>query len=105
MGDVYEKLYSVRPKWYNYGLALKLPPDALDSIRLKFHGDPADSLRETLKDRLKFEIKLTWREIIRALRKPTVGESKLADELEGLCDRPQKPSSFESKYVVVLYTL
>ena len=94
LSEVYEKVYSARPKWYNFGLALELPLATLDSIRIKYHLDPSDCLREMLKTRLKIEHPLMWREIIRALRKPTVGESKLADQLEGVYD-PQEPSSAE----------
>ena len=96
LGEVYEKVYSARPRWYNFGLALELPSATLDSIRIKYHVDPSDCLREMLKTRLKFENKLMWREIIRALRKPTVGESKLADQLEGVYD-PQEPSIAEGE--------
>ena len=94
LSEVYEKVYSARPKWYNFGLALELPLATLDSIRIKYREDPSDCLREMLKARLKLENSLMWREIFRALRKPTVGESKLADQLEGVYD-PQKPSSAE----------
>ena len=94
LSEVYEKVFSARPKWYNIGLALGLPLATLDSIRMKYREDPSDCLREMLKVRLKLENPLMWREIIRALRKPTVGESKLADQLEGV-NNPQEPSSAE----------
>ena len=94
LSEVYEKVYSSRPKWYNFGLALELPPATLDSIGIKYREDPSDCLREMIKARLKIENPLMWREIIRALRKPTVGESKLADQLEREYD-PQEPLSAE----------
>ena len=100
LSDVYEKVYSVRPKWYNFGLALELSVAALDSIRIKYLLDPSDCLRETLKARLKLEHPLMWREIIRALRKPTVGESELADQLEREYD-PPKPSDAECEIFVL----
>ena len=99
LSEVYEKVYSARPKWYNFGLALELPLATLDHIRIKYREDPSDCLREMLKARLKIEHPLMWIEIIRALRRPAVGESKLADQLEGVYD-PQEPSSAEGeKYI------
>ena len=79
--DVYRDLFSIRPKWYNFGLALNLPLDGLDCIRIKYREDPSDCLREVIKARLKLEHKLTWRDIIIALRESIVGESVLADKI------------------------
>ena len=79
--DVYRDLFSIRPKWYNLGLALNLPLDGLDCIRIKYREDPSDCLREVIKARLKLEHKLTWRDIIIALRESIVGESVLADKI------------------------
>ena len=79
--DVYRDLFSIRPKWYNFGLALNLPLDGLDCIRIKYREDPSDCLREVIKARLKLEQKLTWRDIIIALRESIVGESVLADKI------------------------
>ena len=96
--DVYRDLFSIRPKWYNFGLALNLPLDGLDCIRIKYREDPSDCLREVIKARLKLEQKLTWRDIIIALRESIVGESVLADEIgaklgcEPSCS-PEPPAS------------
>ena len=79
--DVYRDLFSIRPKWYNFGLALNLPLDSLDCIRIKYREDPSDCLREVIKARLKLEHKLTWRDIFIALRESIVGESVLADKI------------------------
>ena len=79
--DVYRDLFSIRPKWYNFGLALNLPLDGLDCIRIKYREDPSDCLREVVKARLKLEHKLTWRDIFIALRESIVGESVLADRI------------------------
>ena len=79
--DVYRDLFSIRPKWYNFGLALHLPLDGLDCIRIKYREDPTDCLREVIKARLKLELKLTWRDIIIALRESIVGASVLADKI------------------------
>ena len=99
VGDVYEAVYSVRPRSYNFGLTLKLSPADLDAIRIKYREDPSDCLREMLKTRLKLEHKLTWGEVIKALRKPTVGQHKLADQ-------SQKQSSADGEkglFVLLIY--
>ena len=72
---------STPPEWYNFGLALNLPLDGLDCIRIKYREDPSDCLREVIKARLKLEHKLTWGDIIIALRESIVGESVLADKI------------------------
>ena len=96
--DVYRDLFSIRPKWYNFGLALNLPLDGLDCIRIKYREDPSDCLREVIKARLKLEHKLTWRDIFIALRESIVGESVLADKIgtklgcEPSCS-PEPPAS------------
>ena len=90
--DVCDKVFSVRQNWYYFGLALKLPSDTLDTIESKYCEKHGDCLREMLKARLKLKSKLTWRDIIRALRRPSVGENKLAEQLEGEYG-PQKPSA------------
>ena len=100
LSEVYEKVYSVHLKWYNFGLALNLQSATLDAIRIKYREDPRDCLREMIIARLKLENPLMWRGIIRALRKPTVGESKLADQLEGMYDI-QEPSRLEGSWTVI----
>lgn len=75
-------MYTVRPNWHNFGLALEVDPIELKSIETKYRQDPSDCLREMLYSRLKLQHKLTWRDIINALRKQDVGENKLADQLE-----------------------
>ena len=100
LAEVHQKVYSAQEKWYNFGLALELPPATLDSIRIKFREDHSSRLRETLKARLELENRLTWKDIIRALRKLTVGESNLADQIEGVCN-PEKPSDGEKEFLII----
>ena len=102
LSEVYEKVYSARPKWYNFGLTLGVSPATLDSIRIMYRKDPSDCLREMLKARLKIEHPLMWREIIRALRRPAVGESELADQLEGVYDIQELSSAEGEKEMFVL---
>lgn len=70
-------------KWEKLGIRLKVPTDKLDAIKYQ-SGDSEDHLIEVLKLWLKGAAKSrrTWGVLVEALRSQTVGESKLADELE-----------------------
>ena len=69
-------------KWYNIGLGLKVSVSTLDSIRERWDDD-SDRLREVYKPWLKGVDPLpTWKALIEALRNRSVGEGKLADQLE-----------------------
>ena len=80
--DVRREVFKACPKWYDVGLELRVPVHTLDSIRIQF-TDPADCLRETLKQWLKgIDPKPTWSALVDALRSDAVGEHCLARELE-----------------------
>ena len=83
-----DELHAVRSKWYNFGLAMKLPSSTLDSIKSE-ETKNADRLRATLSERLKHP-KFSWKVVVKALRKPMVGEYNIALELENkYCELPQ----------------
>ena len=81
LGDVQEELYEARTKWYDVGLALKVPVTTLDSIEGQFdnHGD---KLREALKVWLKTATEPTWQDVVDVLKRRVVGEPKLASDIE-----------------------
>ena len=80
---VQEKVFDARIKWYYIGLGLGVRDSTLKAIRSQFN-DPADCLRETLQEWLKqTDPNPTWRALVAALRSPTVGEQRLAGNLEG----------------------
>ena len=81
LGTLREAVFEARTKWYDIGLMLKVPVDELDSIDCRF-DDPSDQLRETLKIWLRTARKPTWQAILVALRNRTVGQPKLANEIE-----------------------
>ena len=83
LGDVLEETLTSSTKWYEIGLRLKVPVDKLDSIRSQF-SDSKGFLCEMLKEWLKGAARSrpTWRALVEALRSQTVGEPKLADQLE-----------------------
>ena len=81
LGDVREKLYEARTKWYDIGLALKIPVTTLDSIECQC-GSDSKKLLEALKIWLKTATEPTWQDIVGVLKRPVVGEPKLASDIE-----------------------
>ena len=79
---VMEELNDVRAKWYNIGLQLRMSVGTLDAIKEQY-DDPSHCLRETLKTWLKTSPSApTWTNIVDALRSSTVGEVRLAADLQ-----------------------
>ena len=81
LGVVREELFKARTKWYDIGLALKVPVTTLDSIEGQF-GNHSDKLRETLKIWLKTATEPSWQDVVGVLKNPVVGEPKLASYIE-----------------------
>ena len=77
---VYNTLYSVRAKWYDFGLALGLLTDTLDSIK-EDENYTEGRLRRMLCKRMEVK-QLTWDEVVVALRRPTVNRNDLAEKIE-----------------------
>ena len=67
--------------WRDLGLALGLSRHTLDRIAAQYLGDPRRCLTEILAAWLQKENESTpsWRALVAALRKPTVGKEGLAD--------------------------
>ena len=79
---VMEELNRACVKWYNIGMMLRVSLDRLDTIQEQY-SNPLDCLRETLKIWLKtYPSHQTWSNIVDTLRSNTVGEIKLATDLE-----------------------
>ena len=86
---VMEELNDVRAKWYNIGLQLHVSVGTLDAIKEQY-DDLSHCLRETLKTWLKTSPSPpTWSNIVDALRSSTVGEVRLAADLEHKYCSPQ----------------
>ena len=81
LGVVREELFKARTKWYDIGLALKVPVTTLDSIEGQF-GNHSDKLRETLKIWLKTATEPSWQDVVGVLKSPVIGEPKLASDIE-----------------------
>ena len=76
-------LHSASPRWYQIGVQLNVPTHLLKNIQQQHH-DPIDCLTELLDKWMKnaTDPPPSWRALIDALRAPTVGETRLAGELE-----------------------
>ena len=81
LSDVHGELYDVCTRWYDVGLALKVPVATLDSIDGQFNIY-SDKLLQTLKVWLKTAIKPSWQDVVSVLKSPVVGEPKLASDIE-----------------------
>ena len=77
---VVEELSTVCVKWQNFGKQLGMD-NCLEKICTNY-SDPADCLRELIKEWLQQESHLkTWSHIVVALKNPDVGETELGDYL------------------------
>jgi len=80
--NVMEELADVRAKWYSIGLGLGLGVGTLNCIKIE-HSDTSDCMRETLMIWMKsYPPPPTWSKVVDALRTKTVGEVRLAADLE-----------------------
>ncbi|XP_064405398.1 uncharacterized protein LOC135350515 [Halichondria panicea] len=108
--EMYTELYEVSPKWYNLGLALGLDKSTLNIIKHNNKDECGTCLREALEQRYDQNTKLTWAEIDKALRKPTVQMITLADKIQekiytkSLSTSSSQPSSDPTPECVVRYT-
>ena len=73
----------VYPKWYHIGIQMGLQPATLDGIELKHPADVQRRCGEVFKEWIcRSEQNPTWMTLIEILRGESVGERKLANELE-----------------------
>ncbi len=79
--EVYEICYDARHKWSNMLLALDVSNAAIESIRLRFQGNPDDCFRTGLSDWLSSGTERTWEHVAAALFSPTVDCKDIADQV------------------------
>ena len=85
------------PKWYNIGVQLEVPTFQLKNIEKKT-SDLMDQLRDTLDYWMDHDASPSWRHLIDALKAPSVGENRLAEEIdEKYCDPEELSSCDESE--------
>ena len=80
--DIIEALWGARLKWLNIGLRLNMNSDDLEAIDKEGGTDTEGKFRRMVMSRLKMAEPCTWTDLYEALRHPTVGMAKLAEELK-----------------------
>jgi len=91
---VFNALHSVSHKWFNIGLQLDVPKSELKIIETDRPGS-----EERMRTMLDYwldnatELHQSWEVLINALKAPTVGENRLAKELEEKYCSPEDQSS------------
>ena len=73
-------LHSVCTKWYNIGVQLDIPTFQLKIIERK-SSDSMDQLRDVLDYWMSNDPSSSWSQIVDALKAPSVGENRLAEEI------------------------
>ena len=90
-------LHSVCPKWYNIGVQLEVPTFQLKNIEKKTN-DSMDQLRDTLDYWMSNNLSPSWSQIVDVLKAPSVGENRIAKEIEEkYCDPEEQSSSGQSE--------
>ena len=82
LSEAYEGLVCISHKWQDVGLQLKLEEGILKAIEFDHPKNSRDCLREMLSTWLKVNLRPTWHTLCAALHSETVGEKKLAGNLE-----------------------
>ena len=77
-----DKLFQARTKWFEIGLSLNVDNETLQSIKMRYHENPDDCLREMLTHCVQAIAPLTWRTVCVCLRSPTVGRNDVAEGIE-----------------------
>ena len=80
--DVYKKLHTASPRWFDLGLALGLSHFILTNIDSERRGDNVLCFREMLAELLSTQY-VTWSLLSDALKNPTVNLINLADSITG----------------------
>ena len=86
------ELHSVCPKWYIIGIQLNIPTFRLKIIEQKT-SNSMDQLCDTLDYWINNDPPPSWRNLVDALKAPSVGEKRLAKEIEEKYCDPEEQSS------------
>ena len=87
-------LHSVSHKWYTIGVQLEVPTFQLKNIEKKV-SDSMDQLLDTLDCWMNNNSSPSWRHLVDALKTPSVGEKRLAEEIEERYCDPEESSCKE----------
>ena len=80
--DLVEELFDVWSKWYRFGLQLDIPSSILADIDKSCRGDSFVAFNRVMQEWLNQQKEPSWAAIVVALRSRTVGEPRLADNLQ-----------------------
>ena len=89
-------LHSVCDKWYKIGVQLEVPIPNLKNIA----RDSMDPLCDILDYWMRNNPSPSWRHLVDALKAPSVGENRLAEEIEKRYCCPVEQSSCDESKVV-----
>ena len=81
LNTIFSALHSASHKWFNIGLRLHVPISRLNIIETDGHG-VEERMRTMLDHWLNNATVPSWIVLVDTLKSPTVGESRLAKELE-----------------------
>ena len=73
LSDVLDRLWCVRHKWHNLGLALQMEVTTIDLIEKLYPFDTDSSFRELMKRWLVSGHETSWSTLVKALSSPLVG--------------------------------
>ena len=100
MRTVFNALHSVSHKWFSIGLELNVAESQLKIIETDRHG-AQERMRTMLDYWLNNATVPSWKALVDALKAPTVGERRLAKELEeGYCYPEDQSSLGESEAII-----
>ena len=94
LGNLLTELWPIQPRSILiFGVQLKISYSTIQELEMRINANKVDSLRIMLHEALNRDPPLTRREIVTALRNPSVGEERLASQIESKYSLPQAPSS------------
>ena len=79
--ELFQELHHVSVMWFNLGIELEIPVSVLYNIQSDHRGTERCFI-EMLQVWLKISPQPTWEAIVNALKSPSVGEPRLAMEIE-----------------------
>ena len=94
LGNLLTELWPIQPRnILVFGVQLKISYSTIQELEMRINANKVDSLRIMLHEALNRDPPLTRKEIVTALRNPSVGEERLASQIESQFSLPQAPSS------------
>ena len=98
--ELAEELHDVKRKWKVIGTQLEIPRPTLENIEVRYKDDLEEAFTEMMNEWLKQADEPSWRAIAEVLRSRSVGETKLAKnvELNKCSERDDTDDSYTGSY-------